>query len=39
VQEQANFWGCEGFCPNFPKLAGKKSKENNRKEMTAFHSI
>jgi len=23
VQEQANFWGCEGFLPNFSKLARK----------------
>jgi len=23
VWEQANFWGCEDFCPNFPKLARK----------------
>jgi len=23
VLEQANFWGCEGFCPKFPKLARK----------------
>jgi len=24
VQEQAHFGGCEGFCPNFPKLARRK---------------
>jgi len=29
VYEQANFWGCEGFCPNFPRLARKYSKEND----------
>ena len=23
VQEHANFWGCEGFFPNFPELARK----------------
>jgi len=29
VQEQAKFWGCERFCPEFPKVARTKSFQAN----------